>query len=168
MGRSRKRAASAPVVAIAAMLCGIGAPAAAADSTGMTMTPLQNVIRQCDFVLENFLLGYGTGTGSGEAEIGAPEAGSVRADVRLQTAHPNTVYRVRLIQTPRASVATCRPGDPGVAAGVMNTDVAGTGFVTISGPRQEGSTGAWVVVEGPPAPGKVRGDVYSTTMLVDI
>lgn len=168
MVRSRKHAATATVLATGALLSGIGAQTAAADSTGMTMSPLQNVIRQCDFVLENFLVGYGTGTGSGSAEIGAPDAGTVRADVRLQTAHPNTVYQVRLIQTPRPSVATCRPGDPGVVSGVMNTDVAGTGFITVSGPRRQGATGAWVVVEGPPEPGKVRGDVYSTTMLVGI
>lgn len=167
MGRRRKYAATmVPVVATAAMLSGIGAQPAAAS--GMTMVPLQNVIRQCDFVMENFLVGHGSGTGSGSVEIGAPDSGTVRADVRMQTADPNTVYQVRLIQTPRSSAATCNAGDPGVATGVLHTDVAGTGFTTVTGPRQQGSTGAWVVVEGPPAPGKVRGEVYSTTLLVNL
>lgn len=169
MGRRRKYAATtAPVVVTIAMLTGIGAHTAAADSSGMTMVPLQNVIRQCDFVMENFLVGHGAGTGSGSVAIGAPDSGTARADVRLQTADPNTAYQVRLIQTPRSAAATCNAGDPGVATGVLHTDVAGTGFTTVTGPRQQGASGAWVVIEGPPAPGRVRGEIYSTTLLVNL
>ncbi|MGV0743974.1 hypothetical protein [Mycolicibacterium sp. XJ870] len=151
-----------------AMLSGFGAGTATADSPGMTTAPLQNLIRQCDFVVEQFLVGHGTGTGSGSVDIGTPDPGTVRADVHLQTAHRNTAYQVRLIQLPRSAAAHCNAGAPGVATAVMHTDAAGTGSTTVTGPVRPGATDAFVVVEGPPAPGKVRGDVYSTTVLVKI
>jgi hypothetical protein len=155
-------------VVAAVVLLATGHTAAADAPSGLTMVPLQNVIRQCDAVPEQYLMGHGAGTGSGTADIGSVDGATVRADVHLQTAHPNTAYRVRLIQLPRSPVAPCDPGNPGVATATMFTDFAGTGSTTVTGPRQEGAVQAWVVVEGPPVPGRVRGDVYSTEIPVGI
>ncbi|AKS31994.1 hypothetical protein AFA91_09040 [Mycolicibacterium goodii] len=164
--------AMAPVLAVlglGAIGMGTVARTAAADPpSGPDMIPLQNVIRQCDFVVEQFLMGHGSGTGSGAVEIGPGAGGTVRADVRMQTLRPNTTYRVRLIQLPRPSVAPCDPGDPGVATTTMFADFAGNGSTTVTGPRQPGARQAWVVVEGPPVPGGIRGDVYSTVTLAPI
>lgn len=160
-------ATTAPVVAAVAMLGGIGTGAATAES-GLTMVPLQNQIRRCDFDVAEHLTGYGSGTGSGFADIGAADSGTVRADVHLQTAAPDTVYQVRLIQLPRVSYATCGAGAPGVSTGVMTTDAVGTASTTVTAPRMQGATGAWVVVEGPPPPGKVIPETYSTTFVAGV
>ena len=152
-----RRRGAATAATFAAMVIGIGAPPAAAG----TMVPFSNHIRGCDFQEGLFLDGMGSGSGSGHADIGA-SGSEVSAQVRLQTAKPNTVYRVRLIQLPRPSVATCNPGDPGVSDGVLHTDGSGTGSVTVGGPVGAQTTAAWVLVEGPPAPGRIRGDVYSS------
>lgn len=160
-------ATTAPVVAAVAMLSGIGTGAAAADS-GLTMVPLQNQIRRCDFDMAEHLTGYGPGTGSGFADIGAADSGSVRAVVHLQTAAPDTVYQVRLIQLPRVSYAACGAGDPGVATGVMTTDAVGTASTTVMGPRMQGAAGAYVVVEGPHGLSSLIPETYSTTFIAGI
>ncbi|MGV9799482.1 hypothetical protein ACWDTP_15655 [Mycobacterium sp. NPDC003449] len=164
--RRYTRWAATPVVVLAVALDGSGA--AAADSPGLKTVPLENVIRQCGFGIEPFLAGNGNGTGSGMVGLGDGGSGTVRADVRLQTARPDTAYRVRLIQMPRAAEAPCNAGDPGVAVGMMHTDAAGNGFVTVTGPRQAGATGGWVWVEGPPVPGLIHGDVYTSGSLVPV
>ncbi|WP_235716558.1 hypothetical protein [Mycolicibacterium goodii] len=163
-------AAAAPVIAAVGLATtGTSAADPTSDSrANLDTVPLQNVIRQCDFVVEQFLVGHGNGTGSGVAEIGTVGGDTVRADVRMQTLRPNTAYRVRVIQLPRPSVAPCNPGDPGVASGTMFADFAGNGATTVTGPRAPGAGQAWVVVEGPPVPGGIRGDVYSTVTLAKI
>jgi hypothetical protein len=159
-------ATTAPVV-VAVALGGIGAGVATAESS-LTMVPLQNQIRRCDFDVAEHLTGYGDGTASGFADIGAVDSGTVRADVYMQTALPDTVYQVRLIQLPRLSYATCNAGDPGVATGVMHTDAVGTASTTVTGPRMQGATGAWVVVEGPPGPSSLIPETYSTTFVAGV
>ncbi|MDV3126089.1 hypothetical protein M1247_14265 [Mycobacterium sp. 21AC1] len=150
----------APMV-VAGTLAMTGAAVAAADSE-TTMVPLQNKIRACDFVPAQFLDGFGTGYGSAVAHIGTPASGTVSADVQIQTSQPDTAYQVRLIQLPRPASSTCGAGDPGIATGVLHTDGAGNGSTTVSGPKSSGATAAWVVIEGPPVPGKTDGEVYST------
>lgn len=164
----RRRVCAAAVAPVMAVVGPVTTGTATADSTaGLDTVPLQNVIRQCDFVVEQYLMGHGNGTGSGVVEIGAMD-GTVRADVRMQTLRPNTPYRVRVIQLPRPSVAPCNPGDPGVATGTMFADFAGNGSTMVTGPREPDGRQAWVVVEGPPVPGGIRGDVYSTVTLAAI
>jgi hypothetical protein len=85
--------------------------------------------------------------------------------VNLATAEPNTRYTVRLIQVPRASERTCTAGDPGVAVGELFTDGNGTGSTTVQGPIVQGSTGAWVSIDGPPKPGRVIGEFYTSEVL---
>ena len=105
-----------------------------------------------------------TGFGSGDALIGAGSDGAT-ADVRLQTAMPNTRYTVRLIQVPRASERTCTAGDRGVAVGELFTDGSGTGSTRVQGPLMQGATGAWVSIDGPPKPGRVIGEFYTSEIL---
>ena len=78
---------------------------------------------------------------------------------------PNTRYTARLIQVPRASARTCTAGDPGVAVGELFTDGSGTGSTRLQGPLMEGATGAWVSIDGPPKPGRVIGEFYTSEIL---
>ncbi|WP_286174565.1 hypothetical protein [Mycobacterium sp. DL99] len=142
------------------VLSGIGAPPASASS----FSPFSNQIRNCDFVAALFLDGMGSGSGSGWADV-SRDGSNVSAQVHMQSARPDTDYQVRLIQLPRASVATCNPGDPGVSGGVLHTDAGGTATINVSGPSMDKANAAWVVVEGPPAPGRSRGDVYTSDFL---
>ncbi|WP_454787770.1 hypothetical protein [Mycolicibacterium lutetiense] len=151
------------VAAGGVVLGGIGAAPAGAT----TMVPLSNSIRGCDFTKALFLGGMGSGSGSGRASIGA-DGSHVGAEVSLQSARADTDYQVRLIQLPRPSVATCNVGDPGVAGAVLHTDASGTATVTVAGPLSPDATEAWVVVEGPPAPGRIRGDVYTSDFLAKL
>ncbi len=145
------------------VLSGVGAAPAGAATT----VPLSNSIRGCDFTKALFLGGMGSGSGSGRASIGA-DGSHVGAEVSLQSATPDTDYRVRLIQLPRPSVATCNVGDSGVAGATLHTDASGTATVTVAGQLAADATQAWVVVEGPPPPGRIRGDVYSSDFPVNI
>ncbi len=151
------------LAAAGVVLSGIGAsPASAA-----TMVPLSNYIRNCDFEQGLFLDGMGSGSGNGFAQIGS-DGSQVSAQVTMQSARPDTDYRVRLIQMPRSAAATCSAGDPGVSNGILHTDASGTATITVSGPSVDGANAAWVVVEGPPAPGRIRSDVYSSDFLAKI
>ncbi|WP_280832567.1 hypothetical protein [Mycolicibacterium frederiksbergense] len=145
------------VAAVGVVLSGVGAAPAAAS----TVVPLSNQIRACDFVKHLFVGGMGAGGGSGLADIGT-QGSEVRAVVSLQSARPDTDYQVRLIQLPRSSAATCHPGDPGVAGAVLHTDASGTAAVTVTDALNSGATAAWVIVEGPPPPGQIRGEVYTS------
>lgn len=151
------------LLATGVLLSGIGAAPAGAT----TVVPLSNSIRNCDFTKALFLGGMGSGSGSGRASIGA-DGSHVGAEVSLQSAQPDTDYRVRLIQLPRSPVVTCSVGDPGVAGAVLHTDGSGTATVTVAGPLGPDATQAWVVVEGPPAPGRIRGEVYSSDFPVNL
>lgn len=142
------------------VLGGIGAAPAGASS----FSPFSNQIRNCDHVTALFLDGMGSGSGSGWTDV-STDGSNLRAKVHLQSARPGTVYQARLIQLPRPSAAPCNQGDPGVSAGVLHTDVTGTATIDVSGPIVENATAAWVVVEGPPPPGRIRGEVYTSDFL---
>ena len=81
---------------------------------------------------------------------------------------PNTAYQVRLIQGPRPGSQMCNPGAPGVASAVLNTVGNGVGRVTLRDALQSGATNAWVFVEGPPKPGQIRGDFYTSDILTSL
>ncbi len=123
------------------------------------MIPLSSKFRSCDFTPVRV---NAVGSASGQVFIGTGGSNTVTADVHLAIGQPNTPYNVRLIQGPRPGTQTCTAGDPGVVAGVLNTDGNGTGALTLSAPIRAGATNAWVFLEGPPDPGKIRGEFYTS------
>ena len=90
------------------------------------------------------------------------------SDHRSCIGTPNTPYNVRLIQVPRPASQPCNAGDPGVAMGVLITDGVGTGAVTVQDSVRSGATGAWVFVEGPPDPGEIRGEFYTSDLITSL
>jgi hypothetical protein len=155
-----------PAAFVMIAVAALGGMGVAGANQAMTMVPLDNQIKQCDLVTTSYQLTFGSA--SGFVDVGAPDSGSVRAEVHLQTAVPDAVYRVRLVQLPRSLLGTCEAGDAGVATGVMYIDGVGTGSTTVTGPRMPGATGAGVFVEGPPPPGRLRGDVYTSSYIAAI
>lgn len=156
----------AATVAAMSALVSVGAGPAGAESDGTTVVPLLMNLRSCDFTKLNFA--RPSGYGSGQAVIGTNGSNTVTATVQLGSGKPNTPYSVRLIQLPRAGSAPCNAGDPGVASAVLTTDSNGTGAVSVQGPVQSGANGAWVFVEGPPAPGKLRGEYYTSEVIAPL
>ncbi len=165
MNSSKYRVSAVALLATAANVVAINAAGAAAAANGPTLVPFSSLFRNCSFERTHWV--SATGYGSGDAMIGIG-SGGVTADVRLATAQPNTRYTVRLIQVPRPSERTCTAGDPGVAVADLFTDGAGTGFARVEGPVVAGATGAWVSVDGPPKPGKVIGEFYTSEVLAAI
>lgn len=156
-------AAVAVAVAVAAT---VGAGGAAADdSAGGFFSPLVGQFRNCSHDPTRFVSSRGSGGGN---VVTHSDAGRVTADVHLQTAVPNTRYSVRLIQVPRAAERTCTAVDPGVAVAQLFTDGNGTGAVTVSGARESWATGAWVSVDGPPPPGRVIGEFYTSDLVAPL
>ena len=95
-----------------------------------------------------------------------PEASEISQFSRsMSILPPFTAYQVRLIQGPRPGTQRCSPGDPGVASAVLHSDANGVGSVTLSAPRSAGATNAWLMVDGPPPPGQVRGEYYTSDQL---
>lgn len=141
-------------------LSGLGTGSAAAEASEGAMVPLGAKLRACDFSMLDFV---GTnGTASGQGFISTGGGNTVSATLNFAIGHPNTPYQVRLIQGPRPGTQRCNAGDPGVASTVLNTDGNGTGSVTLTAPRQSGATNAWLFVEGPPDPGQIRGEFYTS------
>lgn len=139
-----------------------GMGTAAADSTNSARTtflPFAQIQRRCDHSANM----YTSPTGYGRATAVVRSTGSaVAADVQLVTARPDTRYDVRLIQTPRASSASCNGGDPGVVAGALQTDGAGTANVTLQGPITSGATNAWVYISLPGEFSQTPDEYYTT------
>jgi hypothetical protein len=165
MNASKFRVSAIALLVGAANIVAIDTAGGAAASNGPTLVPFTSLFRNCSFQRTYYV--SATGTGSGDAMIGAGSDG-VTADVRLQTAEPNTRYTVRLIQVPRAPERTCTVGDPGVAVAELFTDGSGTGSTRVQGPLMQGATGAWVSVDGPPKPGKVIGEFYTSEVLATL
>ena len=131
-----------------------------------TPVPMSSLFRNCDFVRPHWV--SATGFGSASAVIGTTGANQVSAQVNLAIAEPNTRYTARLIQVPRAGDRTCTAGDPGVAFADLVTDGNGTATATVQGPRLQGATGAWVSIDGPPKPGKVIGEFYTSEFIAPL
>lgn len=154
------------IVAAASGLLAVGTPVAAAEVADGGTAPMKSTYRLCDFTPSDFV--DATGFGDGRATIGTGGTNTVTAEVHLAIGIPNTPYQVRLIQGPRSGAAPCNNGDPGVASAVLNTDGNGTGAVTLHAPLQSGATNAWVFVEGPPDPGEIRGEFYTSDVLTSL
>ncbi|MBV8350270.1 MAG: hypothetical protein JOZ49_22995 [Mycolicibacterium sp.] len=139
-----------PVAAAAMLGAGTGI-STAQGPTGMTAdratpVPLSQVFKRCDFTDDAYVAPLGTG--SVESVISSTGS-DVRADVSLINATPGIRYFVRLIENP-APTSLCRPGNPGVAAGTIDTDAGGNGNVSLQEAVLPGTTGAWVFIEGAP------------------
>jgi hypothetical protein len=167
MYRSKVLASAAALLIAATSLVGAGPAAADGTATsGASSVPLSSLFRNCDFVRPHWV--SATGYGSGSALIGMTGANQVSAQVNFAIGQPNTRYTVRLIQVPRAGYRTCTAGDPGVAFGDLFTDGNGTGTATVQGPRVQDATGAWVSIDGPPKPGKVIGEFYTSEFIASL
>ncbi len=153
------------VVAVFGLLA-LGTASAAAEVANGGTAPLRSTYRSCDFTPSDFV--DATGFGDGQATIGTGGTNTVTAEVHLAIGIPNAPYQVRLIQGPRSGAQTCNAGDPGVASAVLNTDGNGTGAVTLHGALRSGATNAWVFVEGPPDPGEIRGEFYTSEVLTSL
>ncbi|MGZ6780790.1 MAG: hypothetical protein ACXVGO_17570 [Mycobacterium sp.] len=145
---------------------GLGTGSAGAEVANGGTSPLRSTYRSCDFTPSDFV--DATGFGNGQASIGTGGTKTVTADVHLAIGIPNTAYQVRLIQGPRPGAQSCNAGDPGVASGVLNTDGNGTGAVTLHDALRPGATNAWVFVDGPPDPGEIRGEFYTSEVLTSL
>ncbi|OBF28307.1 hypothetical protein A5724_28250 [Mycobacterium sp. ACS1612] len=163
--QSSKRRVGAVAVLVAAATIAASFTGAAASSGGSTFVPFSSLFRTCSHDQTHWV--SATGYGSGGAEIGVGPGG-VTADVRLATAQPNTRYTVRLIEVPRPSERTCTAGDPGVIVGDLFTDASGSGTTRLAGPVVDGATGVWVSVDGPPKPGRVIGDFYTSEIVAPL
>jgi hypothetical protein len=167
MYRSKELASAAALLIATASIVGAGPAAADGPATsGATAVPMSSLFRNCDFVRPHWV--SATGFGSASALIGTTSANQVSAQVNLAIAQPNTRYTVRLIQVPRAGDRTCTSGDPGVAFADLYTDGNGTGSTTVQGPRLPDATGAWVSIDGPPKPGKVIGEFYTSEVIASL
>ncbi len=153
---------AAMVVAMPAVLTvGIGT----AGAEGATFLSFAQVFRRCDFSDK----AYTGPTGYARPTAVVHSSGSeVIADVEIATAIPNTPYDVRVIQMPRSSASGCNAGDPGVIAGVLLTDPAGAGSVTVRGPVASGATGAWMYITRPGEFSQTPAEFYTSDFVVPL
>ncbi len=156
------------VMAAAGLLgSGLGTGPASAEAGNGSMVPLSLIYRSCDFSPIG-AISPAAGVASVTAVVGTGGTNTVTADVYMMIATPNTAYQVRLIQGPRPGSQKCNAGDPGVMSGVLNSDGNGVGRVILHAPRRSGATNAWVFVEGPPSPGRIRGDFWTSDILTSL
>jgi len=158
---------AAMVVAMsAASTVGVASAAAGPPGTGgATIVSFAQTLRRCDFSANMH---------TGPTRFARPTAlvhstgSEVIADVQIATAEPETPYDVRLIQVPRPSSASCNAGDPGVTGGVLFTDGAGAGGVTVRGPIVSGATGAWVFISRPGEFSQTPAEFYTSDFVVPL
>jgi hypothetical protein len=158
---------AAMVVAIsAASTVGVGTAAAGPPgSSGATFVSFAQMLRRCDFS-SNMHTGP---SGVARATALVHSTGSeVIADVVMVTAIPNTPYDVRIIQMPRSSATSCNPGDPGVTGGVLFTDGAGAGGVSLHSPIVSGATGAWMYITLPGEFSQTPAEFYTSDFVVPV
>jgi hypothetical protein len=162
MRRSTRAMTTVTALVVAASPAAFSPGTAAADSTGpgrTTFLPFAQTLRRCDFSA----IRYSGPAGYGRATAVVRSTGSnMAADVQLVTALPGTRYDVRLIQLPHPSSVPCNAGDPGTSAGVLNTDAAGAGSVTVQGPIVPGATHAWVFISRPAEFSQTPAEFYTT------
>lgn len=162
MRRSIRLMASAAALTTAAPL---GLLTAGIASANDTFVPMNQVSRRCDYSETD----YNGPTGYARATSVVRTSGSnLSADVTMDTAIPNMRYDVRLIQVPRPSSTPCLGTDPGVAAGVLQTDGVGHGTVTLTDSIEPGATGAWVWITRPDAFSQNPAEFYTSDLIVKI
>jgi hypothetical protein len=172
MHQYKRFVTAAAVGAIAATMLSMSAgPAVAAPPLGSTpggptFVPLSGTLRRCDFSDDTHT--SNNGVGSAFAVISRPAANTVTAEVHLIGGIPGIYYGVRLIEMPRPVPNRCGVGDPGTAVGTLNTDGGGNATVTIQGDVAPGTTGVWVIVEGPPGDTDLTGDFYTSDFVAAI
>jgi hypothetical protein len=148
-----------------AALAFTAAPAVAAPSGSPTRLPFSPTLRICDHSASSYVSARGFATG----EAFVTSSGSdVTADVHMATATPNTAYNVRLVQLPRPSWSTCSAGDAGTAVGVINTDGAGNGTVTLQDHIQPGATQVWIAIERPDPYSQTPAEFYTSDFAATI
>jgi hypothetical protein len=136
-----------------------------AGAEGATFLSFSQIFRRCDFSDK----AYTGSTGYARPTAVVHSTGSeVIADVQIATAIPNTPYDVRVIQMPRSSASGCNAGDPGVIAGVLLTDPAGAGSVTVRGPVASGATGAWMYITRPGEFSQTPAEFYSSDFVMPL
>lgn len=150
------------VVAATAMLlaAGVGMGTAVAYDDGRV--PLSPILRNCDHGVRSYFAPSGTATAYA---IVTSSGGAVTADITMATADRNTAYQVKLIQLPRAASAPCNPGDPGVTGGVLHTDFAGNGHLTLTEGHMPDGTGAWVEITRPAPHSLVPVEYYTSDVV---
>jgi hypothetical protein len=145
----------------AVLTVGIGT----AGAEGATFLSFAQIFRRCDFSDK----AYTGPTGYARPTAVVHNTGSeVIADVQIATAIPNTPYDVRVIQMPRSSASGCNAGDPGVIAGVLLTDPAGAGSVTVRGPVASGATGAWMYITRPGEFSQTPAEFYTSDFVMPL
>jgi hypothetical protein len=158
---------AAMVVAISGIST-VGVQTAAAGppgSGGATFVSFAQTLRRCDFSSGMYTGPTGDARATALVHITDSE---VIADAVLVTAIPNTPYDVRIIQMPRSSATSCNAGDPGVTGGVLLTDGAGAGGVSLHGPVVSGATGAWLYITRPGERSQTPAEFYTSDFVVQI
>ncbi|RAV11652.1 hypothetical protein DQP55_13570 [Mycolicibacterium sp. GF69] len=163
MRRSIQLMTLVAAVAAAAPLGLTGASIAGADDG--TFSPMNQVLRRCDFSETDF----NGPTGYARTKSIIRSNGSdVSADVTMDTAIPNTRYDVRLIQVPRPASAPCSGGDPGVATAPLFVDGVGHGAVSVHDTIEPGATGVWVFISRPDAFSQIPAEFYTSDGIAKI
>jgi hypothetical protein len=166
----RQRVLSTVAALVVAILAAstVGVQTAAAGppgGDGATFVAFTQLLRTCDFNSNLHAGPSGVARATALVHITGSE---VIADVVMVTAIPNTAYDVRVIQMPRSSATGCNAGDPGVTGGVIFTDGAGAGGVSIHSPIVSGATGAWMFVTRPGEFTQTPAEFYTSDFVVPI
>lgn len=167
----RARIALAAAAVVTASGLGVvpgGAATAVAQphvSAGTVTAPFSQAWRRCDFSKFSYTGPTAYGRLVGQFRV---HDGELVADLQMVTGAPNMPYDVRVIQVPRSSAAGCHPGDPGVLAGTLFTDAAGSGSVTVRGPITSGATGLWASVSRPSPFSQTPEEFYTTDFIMSL
>ena len=153
---------AAMVVAAPAVLT---ASAGTASAQGATLLAFTQMFRRCDYSTNTYIGPTGFARPTSVLRSSGSE---LIADVQIATAIPNTPYDVRVIEMPRSSASGCDAGDPGVIAGVLLTDPAGAGSLTLQGPVASGATGAWLFISRPGEFGQTPDEFYTSDFVVPL
>ncbi len=137
----------------------------APDAAAATRVPLRGVERGCDFSKNLPVPTPGFGTA---LALITSAGSSVTANVTLISGSPDAHYDVLLIQVPRPSASTCGPGDPGTAAGSLNTDGAGSGSANVQDHIRPGTTGVWVNVQRPAEHSQSPAEFYTSDFIAPV
>jgi hypothetical protein len=153
--------AAVVVAAPTVLTAGVGT----ASAEGAKFLAFTQMFRRCD---------YSTNTHIGPTGVARPTAvlrstgSDLNADVQVVMAIPNAPYDVRIIEMPRSLASGCNAGDPGVIAGVLMTDPAGAGSVTLHGPVASGATSAWMFISRPGEFAQTPDEFYTSDFVVSL